>query len=185
MPTRPSKSLLPLSGLIAASCLAAILSGILLASPARADHPPGAIDYDGFLRLSTEVAPYRKARLVDLAAFNQMKGDADTLIIDARSEANFLAGHIEGAVNLEFSDFTDEKLAEVIGRKDRRILIYCNNNFTDDIVPVMLKRAPLALNVPTFINLYGYGYTNIYELSGDYSIADPAIGWIGRTVQEN
>jgi hypothetical protein len=23
---------------------------------------------------------------------------------------------------------------------------------------------PLALNIPTFINLYGYGYKNIYEL---------------------
>ena len=26
---------------------------------------------------------------------------------------------------------------------------------------------PLALNIPTFINLYGYGYDNIYELK-DY-----------------
>jgi hypothetical protein len=26
------------------------------------------------------------------------------------------------------------------------------------------KMAPLALNIPTFINLYAYGYENIYEL---------------------
>ena len=71
-------------------------------------------------------------------------------------------------------------LSEVIGSKQRRILIYCNNNFTDNVAPVMLKSAPLALNVPTFINLYGYGYENIYELSGEYSIEDPKVGWVSR-----
>jgi hypothetical protein len=77
-------------------------------------------------------------------------------------------------------------LSEVIGSKKRRILIYCNNNFTDNIAPVVLKSAPLALNVPTFINLYGYGYENIYELSGAYSIADAEIDWVSRpTYQEN
>lgn len=57
-------------------------------------------------------------------------------------------------------------LAELIGAKNRRILIYCNNNFSEKVAPVVLKSAPLALNVPTFINLYGYGYENIYEPSG-------------------
>ena len=52
--------------------------------------------------------------------------------------------------------------------------------------PVVLKSAPLALNVPTFINLYGYGYQNIYELSGAYSVLDAEIDWVSRpTYQEN
>jgi hypothetical protein len=77
-------------------------------------------------------------------------------------------------------------LSEVIGAKSRRILIYCNNNFSDNIAPVVLKSAPLALNVPTFINLYGYGYKNIYELSGAYSIEDSEIDWVSRPIyQEN
>ena len=28
----------------------------------------------------------------------------------------------------------------------------------------MRKSRPLALNIPTFINLHGYGYKNVYEL---------------------
>jgi len=36
------------------------------------------------------------------------------------------------------------------------------------------------LNVPTFINLYGYGYENIYELDGAYLTAEPAIQWVGE-----
>ena len=89
-------------------------------------------------------------------------------------------GHIDGAVHLNFSDFTDAKLAETIPSKATRILIYCNNNFVDDVAPVPVKRMELALNVPTFINLYGYGYQNIYELDGSYEMADPDIHWISE-----
>ena len=37
---------------------------------------------------------------------------------------------------------------------------------------------PLALNVPTFINLYGYGYRNVFELKGMHSLEDPEIHWV-------
>ena len=128
----------------------------------------------------------RETRLIEIDTFNAMKADPDTIIIDARSARNYALGHIDGAVNLNFSDFSAGMLSEVIGAKSRRILIYCNNNFSDNIAPVVLKSAPLALNVPTFINLYGYGYKNIYELSGAYSIEDSEIDWVSRpTYQEN
>lgn len=78
------------------------------------------------------------------------------------------------------------QLSAITRSKSRRILIYCNNNFSDNIAPVVLKSAPLALNVPTFINLYGFGYENIHELSGAYSIEDTEIDWVTRpTYQEN
>jgi hypothetical protein len=101
-------------------------------------------------------------------------------VLDTRSAEAFQMGHIAGAVYLNFSDFTDEKLARVIPSKATRILIYCNNNFTDNVAPVPVKRIELALNVPTFINLYGYGYENIQELNGAYSLADPDINWVGE-----
>ena len=86
----------------------------------------------------------------------------------------------KGAVNLPFSDFTDEKLRKIIGEsKARMILIYCNNNFSDNLVPIPLKRAPLALNIPTFITLVGYGYTNIWEL-GD-TVATTDVAWVGTS----
>jgi len=145
---------------------------------ANAQENESLIDYDGFLGVSEEVAAYRQQHLVTLIEFNEMKEDPNTIILDSRSAEAFAIGHIEGAINVNFSDFTDEKLAAVIPSKDTRILIYCNNNFEDDIAPVMLKRAPLALNVPTFINLYGYGYQNVFELKGMHSLEDPEIHWV-------
>jgi len=176
----PMKTNLPVVAVLALLGLLAMIVGALAVPPARAQADPGLIDYPGFLELGSEIAAYRDTRLIGLETFNAMKADPDTIIIDARSAGNHALGHISGAVNLNFSDFSEGMLAEVIGSKQRRILIYCNNNFTDNIAPVMLKSAPLALNVPTFINLYGYGYENIYELSGEYSIEDPEVGWVSR-----
>ena len=123
------------------------------------------IDYAGFEALTAEVATLRSQRLLGADRFFEQARAEGALLLDTRSAAAFAEGHIEGAVNLPFSDFTQERLAEVIGDDpDRPIYIYCNNNFSDDVAPVVTKKAPLALNIPTFINLVGYGYTNVWEL---------------------
>ncbi len=137
------------------------------------------VDYAGFLQLTEELGEYRQARLVDLEKFNAIAKQQNAIILDSRSAAAFAQGHIDGAINIPFSDFTEEKLTKLLGDKSRPILIYCNNNFRDDIPPIPLKRAPLALNIPTFINLYGYGYENIFELSGVTHMADPLVRWTG------
>jgi rhodanese-related sulfurtransferase len=137
------------------------------------------IDYAGFRRLTESIEDYRDRRIVSLDRFQAMAAEPDTIILDARSPLAFAAGHIEGAVNLPFSDFTSESLARVIGESNTRVLIYCNNNFSNDTAPVILKSRPLALNIPTFINLYGYGYENIYELGDVVDFNDPAVGWVG------
>ncbi|MBV7258181.1 rhodanese-like domain-containing protein [Erythrobacter crassostreae] len=135
------------------------------------------IDYAGFEGLVEEVSPYRQTRLLGKDAFFEMASAKDALILDTRSAAAFEAGHIKGAVNLPFSDFTSTSLAKVIGENSGRpILIYCNNNFVDDAPPVRTKIATLALNIPTFINLYGYGYTNIWELDG--TMKTTSIDWV-------
>ena len=176
--------------------IAAFVGCGLLANAEAQETPEPAdamIDYDGFVGLSGELAAYRQSRLVDLETFNAMKAEPGTILLDTRSAEAFHMGHIEGAVNVNFSDFTDAKLAAALGDKATRILIYCNNNFSDNMAPVMLKRVELALNVPTFINLYGYGYENIYELKGAHSIKDADIHWVSDwpemapvpTVQQN
>lgn len=159
--------------------LASALATVLAVSPlsAQKTQPEGEIDYAGFVDLTAEVASYREARLLPKDDFLRRAASEDALILDTRSAEAFAAGHLEGAVNLPFSDFTDEKLRAVIGAdRDRPIFIYCNNNFGDDAFPVQLKRAPLALNIPTFINLYGYGYTNIWELEGTMSLSE--VPWV-------
>jgi phage shock protein E len=180
----PMRTNLPFVAVTGVFGLVIMALAAIAAPPARAQGQPDYVDYAGFLELGSEVAAYRESRLIDLDTFNAMKNDPDTLIIDARSAGNYAIGHIDGAVNLNFADFTDAMLAEVIGAKDRRILIYCNNNFSDDIAPIVLKRVELALNIPTFINLYGYGYQNIYELSGAHSIHDPAINWVAQPIYQ-
>ena len=138
------------------------------------------IDYAGFLKLTEQLSGYRTERLVNLNEFNMMAEQDDAVILDTRSAAAFARGHIGGAINIPFSDFTEEKLVKILGNKSRPVLIYCNNNFRDNIPPIALKRAPLALNIPTFINLYGYGYKNIYELDDIVHIADPRVNWTSK-----
>lgn len=140
------------------------------------------VDYAGFEKLTGDVAAIRAQRLLTPEQFKVRAAQGDTLILDTRSADAYARGHINGAVNLPFSDFTDEKLAEVIGAdKGRTILIYCNNNFSDDVAPIMLKSAPLALNIPTFINLFGYGYTNVWELGDTVSVSD--VAWVGADAE--
>jgi len=160
--------------------LLAIVTFIGIGLAASAQEAPGSpeIDFAGFMDVSSEVFQLREERLLSLEAFNQMAAAPDTIILDARSRYAFELGHIEGAVNLPFSDFTDEKLAEMIPSKDTRILIYCNNNFSDDAEPIPLKRISMALNIPTFINLYGYGYENIYELGILTETTNTNVNWV-------
>jgi rhodanese-related sulfurtransferase len=151
------------------------LAALLAATPAPANPQ---IDYPGFRDLTVSVEDYRRTRLVDWKGFAAAAAQPDVLILDARSASAFQRGHIEGAVNLPFTDFTDESLAAVIGKRDRPILIYCNNNFRNDAPPVQLKSVRLALNIQTFINLVGYGYDNVRELNEVIDFNDPKVRWV-------
>lgn len=153
----------------------------LAVSPASAQTTSGSplIDYDGYTALTAEVAPARRARLISLADFNNRAAKNGVLVLDARSAQAFAEGHIKGAVNLPLPDFTADALAEIIGKNPgREILIYCNNNFTNNRRPVVTKSIQLALNIQTFINLYGYGYRNIYELGEAVDMDAPEVRWV-------
>lgn len=167
------------AAIAALACVVAFAAGAALAQ----DKPQTAnaqIDYYGFRSLTGEVEPYRDGRLVSLAEFQRMAREPNTIILDARSADAYARGHIDGAVNLPFTDFTDASLRRMLGDPNVRILIYCNNNFSNNAEPVMLKRVQLALNIQTFINLYGYGYRNVYELEEVVDFNDPAVGWVAN-----
>ncbi len=125
------------------------------------------VDYATFLKLTEELSAYRVSRMIDIETFNQFCREPNTIILDTRSKKAFDEIHVKGAIHLNFSDFTSTALAKIIPDKTTRILIYCNNNFESSRNTLTNKMLPLALNIPTFINLYGYGYDNIYELK-DY-----------------
>jgi hypothetical protein len=125
------------------------------------------------------------------------------IILDSRSKMRFEKKHLKGAKNLVFSDYTEATLAQVIPSKDTTVLIYCNNNFMGDLVnfaskvvmpnpfgddgadaEFLAKKKPfmLALNIPVFINLYGYGYKNVYELGELVPISDKRLQFEGSEV---
>ena len=155
-----------------------LLALTLTTTPALAQANP-QIDYPAFLALTASVAPERAQRLIAFDAFKAEAAKPEALLLDARSKDAFQRGHIRGAVNLPLTDFTATSLAAVIGANpDRPILIYCNNNFSNHQSPVPLKRAALALNIQTFINLVGYGYPNVRELADVVDFTDPQVEWV-------
>ncbi|BCX47255.1 rhodanese-like domain protein [Haloferula helveola] len=149
--------------------------------PKVADANP-KIDYPAFIALSSEVAKIREKRRISEDEFLRMAAEEGTVILDTRSRANFEKLHVKGAIHLNFSDFTKETLAAAIPDKTTRILIYCNNNFEDAGEAMLLKSKPLALNIPTFINLYGYGYENLYELAPYLKMGETKIPFEGTDV---
>lgn len=203
------------------------------------------VNFDDYLDLALKVKEYRKDRLVTLEEFKKMSTEANTVILDTRSDSMFKAKHIKGAIHLDFTDFTQENLERLIPDKNTRILIYCNNNFlfmefpriedadfaskvsrpdafsvdlsktiflTKDTLDVSIydvnskteknqiktlekkpleknnevkiasKPITLALNIPTFINLVGYGYENIFELGELVIISQEELEFEGTSV---
>lgn len=130
------------------------------------------VSFQDYKNLMQKVEKHREARLVDLETFVKMSQEEDVLILDARAADLYERSHIKGAVNLPFTKFTQLDLMRVIPNPETKILIYCNNNIQNDPINFTLKTVipennqplMLALNIPTYINLYGYGYKNVYEL---------------------
>jgi len=141
-----------------------------------------AVDFAGFVKITNEMTDFRKSRLIDIETFNACSQEENTIILDTRSKKAYDEIHIKGAIHLNFSDFTKASLERVIGSKDTRILIYCNNNFNSPLEALTRKSLPLALNIPTFINLYGYDYKNIYELDAFLDQNDSRVQFEGTMV---
>ncbi len=161
------------------------------------------VNFDQYEALVKEVKEIRKNKLLSFDEFQQFAKEPNTVILDTRSKQNYDKIHIEGALHLPFTEFTESNLRKLIPNVNTRILIYCNNNFYGNDTSLISKVARpinpvqkiatqagiksylyfglmLALNTPTYINLTGYGYTNIYELNEHVSVTDERIKWGGQ-----
>jgi hypothetical protein len=165
------------------------------------------VDFDAFKTLVQSVEELRASRLLSLDDFLKMSREPGTVILDSRSDFRFERKHLKGAIHLAFTDYTQANLAKLIPDSGTRILIYCNNNFDGDQVDfatkmavpgdgfpaqtaapetqILSNRKPimLALNIPTYINLYGYGYRNVYELGELVGVNDKRIKFEGTVVK--
>ena len=156
-------------------------AALLLATAAHAE-PPADIDTAGFERQTAAALALRETRTLGTDAFLEMAARDDVVLLDTRSKWAYDRKHLAGAVHLNFSDFTAEKLAALIPSKDTPVLIYCNNNLEGDQVAFPRKIAPMALNIPTSVNLYGYGYRNVYEMGTLVRVDDPRFVFEGTDV---
>jgi len=167
------------------------------------EYPKSLADYDDFKNLVSEVESHRNERLINLDTFLKMSQEENVIVLDTRSTFRYKRKHLKGAKHLSFTDFTQQTLRELIPDTNTKILIYCNNNFDGDeldfaskiFIPdeeeeemetqILSNRKPimLALNIPTYINLYGYGYKQIYELDELIYIDDSRIEFKGSEVK--
>ena len=182
---------------------------LLVANTALAqvkNYPPAKVSFQDFKELVAAVEPHRAERLIDLDTFLKMSKEPDVIIFDSRSDFRYNRIHVKGARHLSFTDFTQDNLGKVIPSFDTRILIYCNNNFegnetdfgskialpgagrSDNAMTtqfqVQEKPRMMALNIPTYVNLYGYGYRHVYELAELVNVGDPRIEFEGSIVKK-
>mgnify|MGYP001822929028 CR=1 FL=1 len=167
------------------------------------NYPRAKVSFEDFKGLVAEVEVHRADRLIDLDTFLRMSKEPGTIILDTRSTFRFERIHVKGARHLSFSDFTQDNLGGVIPSFETTVVIYCNNNFegnqTDFASKVAMplarpcvspaeqfaaqaKPIMMALNIPTYVNLYGYGYRNVYELHELVDVNDPRITFEGTIV---
>lgn len=144
-----------------------LVIGLTGSSSSAADPPAAAnpaIDMDGYLRVSIAAAEHRQRHRVSEDEFLRMSRAPGTVVLDARSKQKYDELHIKGAINLPFPDIAIQSLRDLLPDKNTRLLIYCNNNFSNAEGPFPSKLPSASLNLATYIALYNYGYWNVYEL---------------------
>ena len=142
------------------------------------------INYPAFLANAREMDAIRAAHRLTEAQFLQAMAEPGVVLLDARSAAKFKLRHLKGAVNLSLPDFTADDLAQTIPAKGTKVLIYCNNNFLGSPVAFASKAPAASLNISTFVNLYTYCYTNVYELGPLVNVKSTALPFEGTEVSK-
>ena len=189
--------------LVSAICGYQVSGALAEKSQQQPNYPKALSDISDHAQLAKEVGDYRKDRLLSLDQFLAKAKEDNVIILDSRSKLRFDKMHLQGAKNLVFSDYTSDTLAQVIPDKNTTVLIYCNNNFKgdqvnfaskivlpndddDETADFLAQKKPLmlALNIPVFINLYGYGYKNVYEVGELVNVQDPRINFEGEDVKK-
>ena len=177
--------------------LVLLLIQIIGYSQKNVDYQKSLVNYDQYEIIVQEVKEVREQHLISFDQLLDFQNDPNTVILDTRSKNKYEAKHLKGAINLPFTEFTTANLRAIIPDTNTRIVIYCNNNFKGDPIyfagkfytPEMTGKKNmikpdsiytpntimLALNIPTYLGLYGYGYRNIYELNELVNIDDERV----------
>jgi Rhodanese-like domain len=157
---------------------------VIVSSAAAADQIPNRlIDYAEFKKIVFDSVRERETHRLTEKQFVQAMADKGTVVLDARSASRYALRHVRGAVNLPFTDFTADTLAQAIPSKTTKILIYCNNNFEGSATAFPSKAPAASLNLSTYTSLRAYGYTNIFELGPLLDVHETSISFDGTEVK--
>jgi rhodanese-related sulfurtransferase len=104
----------------------------------------------GFAAGAAAEAP--KAADVSQAKVKEALGKPDApLLLDVRSEKEFAAGHVPGAINIPF-DALPDRIAELADYKAKPVVLYCESG----------RRAGIAA-----ATLHDAGFSELQHMSGD------------------
>jgi hypothetical protein len=158
---------------------------ILVHIPTNAAEPilNRLIDYTAFEKIVVQSRFQREANRLTEAEFLKAIESGDYVLLDARSKANFDKRHIKGAVNLPFTEFSEQSLAAIISGKKTRILIYCNNNFEGSPIAMFSKSPAASLNLSTQASLRAYGYKKIFELGPLLDVKTTKLPFSGTEIE--
>jgi len=123
--------------------LALIFSITFAATLIAAEKPFAPEDVPGTTIVSAE-------ETVDMILSNQ-----EPVVIDSRKKAEYIKGHIEGAINILNTELTREGLDSIIPARDTPVLFYCNG------VRCLRSSDSLAKAV-------SWGYTNLFWFRGGW-----------------
>jgi phage shock protein E len=108
---------------------------------------------------AAEPAPVAAAPASDMELISQSdlltrleKKDADLVVLDVRTAAEYQTGHVPGARNVPH-DQLPAKLAELAALKDKQVVLYCRSGRRSAIAGETLRAA---------------GFSRLRHLEGDY-----------------
>ncbi|HCL01725.1 MAG TPA: rhodanese-like domain-containing protein [Lachnoclostridium phytofermentans] len=98
----------------------------------------------------TELKEQTYIEITQSEAKEMMNSEEKLVILDVRTDEEFMEGHIENAILLPVGEITD-RAEEMLPDKDKKILVYCHSG----------RRSKVAS-----YELAELGYTNVFEFGG-------------------
>lgn len=90
-------------------------------------------------RAILEVDTISQAELV-----SQMQLNQPPLILDVRTQREYNAGHIPGAINIEFRELK-KRIGEIENHRDNPVVVYCEHGIRARVAESTLKQANFQL----------------------------------------
>ncbi len=149
-------------------------------------HVKGAVhlNFSDFTQTNLdELFPNRNATILIYCNNNFMDDfDFANIISDESFASKVSLPDYSAMIDLSAIEFINPVLTETIQTANQTEIELEVVMETEKIEPTIIvpeSSITLALNIPTYINLYGYGYRNVYELSELISIYDERIQFEG------